>query len=206
VRKFSKNRGAIQNCRRQKTDMKQVPNWGPTNISCHRRNFSRRCDMAPGNVNYCSQPQMTDLTTSWFKGFYSLSIITVRVRCHQLSCYRDLLTVILSVGSTRYFYFSAGNRRPSLGARSWLCAVRSNDLFLWNRVPCKLIFRRILLRYWPRPQKSEQHLSKPIRWNHKWREVCLFYFAFILARQLQVGQGLLLHEVSRSQTTTHHSR
>ena len=31
--------------------------------------------------------------------------------------------------------------------------------------------------------------------------VCLF-----LARQPPVAQGLLLHEVSRSHTTTHHSR
>jgi len=31
--------------------------------------------------------------------------------------------------------------------------------------------------------------------------VCLF-----LAQQPTVGQGLLIHEVSRSHTTTHHSR
>jgi len=35
--------------------------------------------------------------------------------------------------------------------------------------------------------------------------VCLLLLLF-LARQLQVGQGLLIHEVSRSHTTTHHSR
>jgi len=33
------------------------------------------------------------------------------------------------------------------------------------------------------------------------KRVCLF-----LARQPPVGQGLLIHEVSRSHTTTHHSR
>jgi hypothetical protein len=32
------------------------------------------------------------------------------------------------------------------------------------------------------------------------------YFLFFLARQPPVGQGLLIHEVSRSHSTTHHSR
>ena len=31
-------------------------------------------------------------------------------------------------------------------------------------------------------------------------------FVFFLARQPPVGQGLLIHEVSRSHTTTHHNR
>jgi len=32
------------------------------------------------------------------------------------------------------------------------------------------------------------------------------FFVLFLAQQPQVGQGLLIHEVSRSHTTTHHSR
>ena len=32
------------------------------------------------------------------------------------------------------------------------------------------------------------------------------YFIFLSARQPPVGQGLLIHEVARSHTTTHHSR
>ena len=38
--------------------------------------------------------------------------------------------------------------------------------------------------------------------------VFIFYFVYLfsLARQPPVGQGLLIHEVSRSHTTTHHSR
>ena len=35
--------------------------------------------------------------------------------------------------------------------------------------------------------------------------IVLFLF-FFLARQPPMGQGLLIHEVSRSHTTTHHSR
>ena len=79
------------------------------------------------------------------------------------------------VGSTR-LYFSAGNRRPSLGARSGLCAVRSNDLYLRNRVPCKLIFWRSLLQYWPRSQKPEQHLDKPGRRNQAVSYVTYSFF------------------------------
>ena len=38
------------------------------------------------------------------------------------------------------------------------------------------------------------------------RFVCFFFLSFFLARQPPLGQGLLIHEVSRSHTTTHHSR
>jgi len=34
----------------------------------------------------------------------------------------------------------------------------------------------------------------------------LYYNLFLLARQPPVGQGLHIHEFSRSHTTTHHSR
>jgi len=34
----------------------------------------------------------------------------------------------------------------------------------------------------------------------------LFTFSFLLTQQPPAGQGLLTHEVSRSHTTTHHSR
>jgi len=33
----------------------------------------------------------------------------------------------------------------------------------------------------------------------------MFFFNYYLVQQPQVGQGLLIHEVSRSHTTTHHS-
>ena len=42
--------------------------------------------------------------------------------------------------------------------------------------------------------------SSPISSNTR------LYHVFFLARQPPVGQGLLIHEVSRSHTTTHHSR
>ena len=48
-----------------------------------------------------------------------------------------------------------------------------------------------------------------IRWNPKEGfSSTSFTFSFILAQQppLPLGQGLLVHEVSRSNTTTHHSR
>jgi len=38
------------------------------------------------------------------------------------------------------------------------------------------------------------------------RVIICFFFCLFLARQPQVGQGLLIHEVSRPHTTTHHSR
>ena len=183
---FQKNRGEIQNSRRQKVDMKQVPNWGLTSMGRHRRKFCRRRDVAPRNVNYCSQPQMTDLTTSWYKRFYSLLIITV---FGVTGCRVTEFTWrwSWSVGSTR-LYFSAGNRRPSFRARSGLCVVRSNDLYLRNRVPCKLIFRRILQRYWPRPQNPEQHLGKLGRWNQAISYVtCSLFVCLLLARQPPSG-------------------
>jgi len=33
-----------------------------------------------------------------------------------------------------------------------------------------------------------------------------FYYFFLLAQQPPLGQGLLIHEVSRSHTTKHHTR
>jgi len=36
--------------------------------------------------------------------------------------------------------------------------------------------------------------------------VCQFFFLICLAQQPPVGQGLLIHKVSRSHTVTHHSR
>jgi hypothetical protein len=39
--------------------------------------------------------------------------------------------------------------------------------------------------------------------DFRYPQSLLFSFCFLLAQQLLVGQGLLIHEVSRSHTTTH---
>ena len=38
------------------------------------------------------------------------------------------------------------------------------------------------------------------------KQVFFIFFLFLLPQQPPVGQGLFIHEVSRSHTTTHHSR
>ena len=49
-------------------------------------------------------------------------------------------------------------------------------------------------------------LSTRIQCDRPSRNTYLNFFICFLARQPQVGQGLVIHEVSRSHTTTHHSR
>jgi hypothetical protein len=50
VHKFSQISGSYSKIlRHQKGKMRQVPNWGPTNIRCHRTQFSFHDDPTPGN-------------------------------------------------------------------------------------------------------------------------------------------------------------
>jgi len=50
---------------------------------------------------------------------------------------------------------------------------------------------------------AESHTKKetPVHWVVK---LIFFFFFFLSAQQPRVGQALLIHEVSRSHTTTHH--
>jgi len=52
---------------------------------------------------------------------------------------------------------------------------------------------------------SETPVIKKIKLNNSWLDVGLSNTTF-LAQHPSVGQGLLIHEVSRSHMTTHHSR
>jgi hypothetical protein len=70
--------------------------------------------------------------------------------------------------------------------------------------PCSLCIEGEVIQYrrmyWP-----FAYLSPNVLWRKcKPRWSCIFFY--ISAQQPPMGQGLLIHEVSRSHTTTHHSR
>jgi len=65
----------------------------------------------------------------------------------------------------------------------------------------------IAYRHGYRPHPDAVSYSRSLRTRHVVvTETSGLLKAFFFARQPPVGQGLLIHEVSRSHTTTHHSR
>ena len=51
--------------RRQKDDMRQIPNWGPTNIKRHRTKFICPGYLAAGFVHACIATTTTTTTTTF---------------------------------------------------------------------------------------------------------------------------------------------
>ena len=64
----------------------------------------------------------------------------------------------------------------------------------WNRQVQKT------LRWWILVSVKDSEFLDQLNPSH------IFFFVLFLARQPPVGHDLLIHEVSRSHTTTHHSR
>jgi len=69
-------RGAPQNSRCQRGDMKKISYRGPTNIRCHRTKFSRLSDVAPGiYAPLVVYPKLSGFRIpdrSFFKGFQAI--------------------------------------------------------------------------------------------------------------------------------------
>jgi len=86
-------------------------------------------------------------------------------------------------------------------SKKLLVIIKNIKEWKWHHI--KLTFFTILklfCKYWP----ADGPLRQKIVPNTLL--VCFLIIYFFLARQPSVGQGLLIHEVSGSHTTTHHSR